>query len=227
MKSKILYKKTWISFVILMTGIALTIAASVYTKNNQETALKKEFHLVCSDIKTIISTRLHAHALLLRSGASYIEGSENVTREKWHIYIESLKISKNLPGIEGVGFAEIIKKDQLKEHIRQIRKEGFADYSVRPAGERAVYTSIIYLEPFAGRNLRAFGFDMYSEPVRRKAMDQACDQNLAALSAKVVLVQDSDQKKQIGTLMYVPVYEKGMPINTIDERRAAIRGWVY
>jgi PAS domain S-box-containing protein len=227
MKSKILYKKTWISFVILMTGIALTIAAFVYTKNNQETALKKEFHLVCSDIKTIISTRLHAHALLLRSGASYIEGSENVTREKWHIYIESLKISKNLPGIEGVGFAEIIKKDQLKEHIRQIRKEGFADYSVRPAGERAVYTSIIYLEPFAGRNLRAFGFDMYSEPVRRKAMDQACDQNLAALSAKVVLVQESDQKKQIGTLMYVPVYEKGMPINTIDERRAAIRGWVY
>ncbi len=41
-----------------------------------------------------------------------------------------------------------------------------------------------------GRNLRAFGFDMYSEPVRRAAMEAARDTGAAALSGKVVLVQE-------------------------------------
>ncbi|MEB3732985.1 CHASE domain-containing protein [Halopseudomonas pachastrellae] len=39
--------------------------------------------------------------------------------------------------------------------------------STRP---RPFYTAILYLEPFKGRNLAAFGDDMFSEPVRREAM---------------------------------------------------------
>ena len=96
-----------------------------------------------------------------------------------------------------------------------------------PEGEREVYTSIIYLEPFSGRNLRAFGYDMFSEPVRRAAMERARDTDAAALSGKVVLVQETDQEVQSGTLMYVPVYRKGLPTATVEERRAAIIGWVY
>lgn len=90
-----------------------------------------------------------------------------------------------------------------------------------------MYSSIIYLEPFAGRNLRAFGYDMYSEPVRRAAMQQARDENTAVLSDKVVLVQEAEQNVQAGTLMYLPVYRKSMPIETVAQRRAALYGWVY
>lgn len=28
-------------------------------------------------------------------------------------------------------------------------------------------------------------------------------------------------------MKYVPVYERGLPVGTIEERRRAIRGWVY
>jgi hypothetical protein len=37
------------------------------------------------------------------------------------------------------------------------------------------WVSIIYLKPFSGRNLRAFGYDMYSEATRNAAMAQARD----------------------------------------------------
>ncbi|MEI7673864.1 MAG: CHASE domain-containing protein, partial [Deltaproteobacteria bacterium] len=93
--------------------------------------------------------------------------------------------------------------------------------------DREVYSSIIYLEPFSGRNLRAFGYDMFSEPVRRAAMELARDKDAAALSGKIVLVQETDKEVQAGAVMYVPVYRKGMPIKTIGQRRAAIYGWVY
>jgi PAS domain S-box-containing protein len=132
-----------------------------------------------------------------------------------------------LPGIQGIGYSLIIKKEQLQEHIQQIRKEGFPDYTVRPAGNREIYTSIVYLEPFTDRNIRAFGYDMYSDSIRRKAMQLARDMDVAALSGKVILVQETENDLQAGTLMYVPVYQKGLPTNTINERRAAIVGWVY
>jgi CHASE1-domain containing sensor protein len=56
--------------------------------------------------------------------------------------------------------------------------------------------------------------------------ERARDTDAAALSGKVVLVQETDKEVQAGTLMYVPLYRKGMPIETIEQRRAAIYGWV-
>ena len=98
---------------------------------------------------------------------------------------------------------------------------------MHPEGERDLYTSIIYLEPFEGRNLRALGFDMYSESVRRQAMEQARDEDKATLSGKVLLLQESAKDMQAGVLMYVPVYRNGKPHETLAERRANILGWTY
>jgi CHASE1-domain containing sensor protein len=212
---------------IMTVGLLLTVAASFYVRNNEVEIGKKEYALVCNDIKAKITIRLHSYATLLRSGSAFYSTCDTVNRQNWQKFIERIKISKNLSGIQGVGFSMIIPGDQLQKHIQQIRSEGFPQYTVKPAGERAVYTSIIYLEPFSGRNLRALGYDMFSEPVRRKAMEQSRDSDLEVLSGKVILVQETNKDVQFGTLMYVPVYRDRMPLNTVEQRRAAIKGWVY
>lgn len=227
MKTKILFNKPWISFAILIIGIVWTIIIANNSMKSHQASEKREFSLVCNEIKTKITSRLHAHAQLLRSGSSFFAASDSVTRTAWKIFSETSKIAKNLPGIQGIGYAEIIKKDLLQKHIQQIRKEGFPDYTVWPQGNREIYTSVVYLEPFTDRNLRAFGYDTYSEPVRRKAMEYARDYDVAAITGKVQLVQETTNDVQLGTLMYVPVYQKGLLTNTINERRAAIIGWVY
>ena len=71
---------------------------------------------------------------------------------------------------------------------------------------REVYTSILYLEPFSWRNQRAFGYDMYSEPVRRAAMAKARDQDRAVISGKVRLKQETEEDVQAGLLMFLPVF---------------------
>ncbi len=74
---------------------------------------------------------------------------------------------------------------------------------------------------------RQFGFDMYAEPVRRAAMDQARDTGEAALSGKVELVQETGTQVQAGALMYVPVYRNEAPVQTLEQRQAALIGWAY
>ena len=186
-----------------------------------------EFNAHCRDIQHQIESRLYAHARILQSGAAFFNASGEVSRRTWHEYNKLQRIEQQLPGIQGIGFALLIPPSALARHIQEFRHEGFPEYTVFPGGDRASYSAIIYLEPFSGRNLRAFGYDMLSEPVRRAAMERACDEDSAILSGKVRLVQETEDKGQPGTLMYVPVYRRGMPTDTVEQRRAALSGWVY
>ena len=215
------------AWIVLAVGLIITAAATLYMKSGVETIAQREFTSQCNDIQNKITGRLDDHARILQSGAALFKASKAVTREEWRIFTQHQKVEKQLPGIQGIGFSLLIPREELNRHIQGIRREGFPEYKLRPDGDREVYSSIIYLEPSSGRNLRAFGYDMFSEKVRRSAMERARDTDTAALSGKVVLVQEAGAEVQAGTLMYVPVYRKGMPTGTVEQRRAAIYGWVY
>jgi PAS domain S-box-containing protein len=223
----IVFPNLWKAIIVLIIGLILTGISLLSVKREVEDQNKKEFALICDEIKTKIDSRLHAHAQLLRSASALFAANKSVNRYSWKEFNYHSKIENNLPGIQGVGFSIIIPKNLLLQHIKDIRNEGFPEYAIKPVGKREIYTSIIYLEPFTGRNLRAFGYDMFTDSIRRKAMEFARDNDVAMLSGKVMLVQETQLEKQSGTLMYVPVYTKNMPVNTLEQRRAAIKGWVY
>jgi len=230
-KSKV-RKSTWMAWVLLSVGLIITIYATISAKMDVEAGAKREFEFACTQIKLRIDARMAAHAQILMSGSALFEATDfkavdEITREDWHAYTWRQKVEQFLPGVQGVGFALVIPRERLARHIQEIRIQGFPDYNVKPEGDRETYTSIVYLEPFSGRNIRALGYDMFSEPVRRMAMERARDLDSPVLSGKVVLVQETDQDVQAGTLMYVPVYRKGTTNDTVADRRAAIYGWVY
>lgn len=217
----------WGAWCFLVAGLTVTVLTSRYIKTSVESAAQREFDFACNEIRLKIEARLEAGAQILRSGAALFDVSETVSRGGWRTFAQRLQIDQHLPGIQGIGFAALIPRAQLDQHVQAIRSEGFPDYQVRPAGERESYSAIVYLEPFEGRNQRAFGYDMLSEPVRRAAMERARDENAAALSGKVRLMQETVQDVQAGGLLYVSVYRHGLPIETIEQRRAALQGWVY
>ena len=66
---------------------------------------------------------------------------------------------------------------------------------------------------------------MYSERVRREAMDQARVSGTLALSGRVSLVQDADRGPIAGVLLYLPLYEGEMTGTEIDTDE--LLGWVY
>ena len=58
-------------------------------------------------------------------------------------------------------------------------------------------------------------------------MELSRDSDVAMITGKVILVQETLNDVQAGILMFVPVFRKGMPVQTAEQRCAAIRGWVY
>ncbi len=214
-------------WIALAVGLVVTMVASLEVKKAIEQEAANEFAVTSDQAALKIQDRLDAYALILKGGAGLFAASHAVDRHEWQAYVENLLAQDSLPGVQGIGFSQVIPPEQLAAHIASMRAEGFPDYRVHPAGERDLYTAIIFLEPFRDRNLRAFGFDMFSEPVRRAAMEQARDSGAPALSGKVELVQETGQEVQAGTLMYVPIYRPGAPTDTVEQRRAALIGWAY
>lgn len=210
-----------------MCSLCATTAISIQVERGIEADALRQFAFDCDQIVLKVQERLSGYALILRGAAGLFAASDTVDRHEWHAYIETLGAACSVPGVQGIGFAQRIAPNELAAHLASIRAEGFPDYNLRPAGERDMYSSIIYLEPFRDRNLRAFGYDMFSEPVRRAAMEQARDTGKTALSGKVTLVQETSTDVQAGTLMYFPVYRNGAPIETLEQRRAALFGWIY
>ncbi|MFT3831441.1 MAG: PAS domain S-box protein [Opitutaceae bacterium] len=217
----------WSAWAVLCVGVALTIAVALMNKAAVERSARRDLEFASNEIRLNVEARLAACAQMLHSGAALFAASGNVTHETWREFARGLEMERTLPGIQGIGFAALVPRDSLAEHIRAVRALGFPDYAVTPAGERELYTPIVFIEPFSGRNLRAFGFDMYSEPVRRQAMERARDEGTEALTGRVVLVQETAEDVQAGTLLYLPVYRRLMPTATVEQRRTALLGWVY
>ena len=227
LKSVVTFNRFIITFFVLLTSLATTYFIWNAANATREKELHSYFEFRAREINTRIEQRIISYEQVLRSMRSLYVASDNINRKEFSSFFNSLNLNKNYPGIQGVGFSLIIPPALLKEHINGIRKEGFSEYKIWPEGKRETYTSIIYLEPFRDLNLRAFGYDMFSEPVRRKAMETARDSNKAAISGKVLLVQETGKAVQAGFLIYLPIYKNGAPHSSVNERRASITGWVY
>ena len=221
------YRQQLLPWLILGIGLVITYILQNIAYQTNFKNVEERFDFRANEIVSNIESRIESYKIVLLGAKGLFLSSQNVERNEFREYVRQLNLAKSYPGIQGVGFSLLIKPEDLAAHIQKIKSEGFPDYAIRPDGNRDLYTSIVYLEPFDWRNQRAFGYDMYSEPVRRKAMLQARDANNIITSGMVTLVQETERNRQPGFLMYLPVYHHDKLNGTLVERQENLLGWVY
>jgi CHASE1-domain containing sensor protein len=218
---------TLLAILILLTCVGGTIAAWRSDQKQAFDRARGRFQREVDRVRLSILARLELYEDSLYATRSFFEANSKVSRSMFRQYIKHLDLDSRYPGIQGIGYAERLSPQELHQHVLSIRNEGFSQYHVWPEGDRPEYTAILFLEPFDWRNQRAFGYDMFSEPTRRKAMEYARDTGKTAISAKVRLVQETENDVQSGFLMYLPVYKEHSVLNTTEDRRASLQGYVY
>ena len=224
LQSKIGLTWAWLTMAISLgvTGLAYNV---VYTDSQQ--AISSQFEFRKTEIQDAIDRRMAAYKHTLQGALGLVRASQSVSRQEWRTYFETLDLNRLFPGIQGLGYSQWILPGDRERHEARIQAEGFPDFRIRPVGTRGVYTSIVFLEPFDERNRKAFGYDMFSQETRRKAMTLARDSGEVTISGKVRLVQEISADVQAGFLMYLPHYGRGKVPDSIDGRKAAIKGFVY
>ena len=213
--------------ILLICSIVLTLIAWYVSRHHLKEKIKDKFEYRVTNIQSDIRIRMSAYEQVLRSGVGLFDAYDTVTRQQWKGFVQTLRLSEFYPGIQGLGFTLRLPPNEVESFTKRIRSEGFPGFKVWPEGKRDEYHAIVYLEPFAGRNLRAFGYDMYTGDKRRQAMQRAAETGRPALSQMVVLVQETGDDVQKGCLMYLPVYQHSSSLATVQERLGALKGFVY
>jgi diguanylate cyclase (GGDEF)-like protein/PAS domain S-box-containing protein len=210
--------------LVFVCAMLVTFVLWMNTARNLSIEVQERFIDQSDEIHVLIEARMATYEQVLRGARGLFAASDEVSRHEFSEYFNALSLAQYYPGMLGIAYSKLIPAADLPGHLAAVRAEGFPNYDIRPAGPRDVYSSIVYIEPFGGVNLNAFGFDMYSEPVRRAAMDRAAASGIAALSGKVTLVQDVDRLGIAGVLLYLPVYGYGQEARGPQQ---TLLGWVY
>lgn len=211
---------------IFIGGLFISALATFYVhqKNINEDRLRFEFEK--DTYLRIFINRLESYEGALIQTRAFLLNSPSVNMQQLHQYFKDTQLFERFPGLQGLGYTMLIKPGDIPAHVQGMRKE-IPAYKVWPEGERKIYSSIVVLEPPDERNRRAVGYDMFSEPIRRRAMERARDENNVAISDKVVLVQEDRNSNFPGFLMFLPHYREGADLSVLENRRKNIIGFVY
>jgi len=216
----------FIGAIILTVGMTLTLALVYYvhSKNSLEDKLRLEYesNLI---IRRVQSWMDRYDGALIQTRA-FILNAAPITREKFKDYVYDTEIFKRYPGLQGIGYTALLEASEIDKHLQEIRKE-IPNYTLWPEGEREKYSAIITLEPSTQMNLRAIGYDMYSDPIRRRAMDSAIQENAAIRTTKIILVQEDEGKNLPGFNLYLPLFKKNADLTTVENRLNNIVGFIY
>lgn len=157
-----------------------------------------------------IERRIEAQTGLLTSLRAFIDaGDYQIEIGRLRRFLELLGADGMAAGMQGIGIALYQQSSDVSEaeHILEL---AYGDgIHVWPATSLPHRFPIVLLEPDNSRNRAAYGYDMYSEPVRRDAIDRAWKSGRAAATGPVELVQEITSKKQVGFLIYLPVGKRG------------------
>jgi signal transduction histidine kinase/CheY-like chemotaxis protein len=214
----------WLVFILFLL---LTALATWYVWATTRAADRAGFENAVQATSDAIEARLSAYIDLMLAARGVLISEPFLGRDELRGYLSRIDFQQRYPGIQGIGLTVRVNRDEIPRLEQELREEGFQNFRVWPETGQDRVHAIVVLEPGDRRNLAAMGYNMFSEPVRREAMERARDTGMPASSGRVTLVQEIFGTKQPGFLIYTPVYQGGMTPGTVEERREKLVGFIY
>ena len=193
---------------IFLLVAAITVLSIFAIEKSEADRLNAQLTSRTVAIASALERRANASSAYLRAGAALLASLDAVEREGFRRFVSELRLDSDYRGADGLGWAMVVRPGD-EERFEAILNEGSPvplRMFPRPSGDLPYSVPVTLLQPDTERSRRALGFDMYSEPVRRRAMLAAERSASPVASGKVVLAQEGDSEKP-GFLIYMPVFE--------------------
>lgn len=178
-------------------------------------------------ITTRISERMSSNVHMLRGAAGLFAATGHVTRSAWRRYVWELNLDQTPRGVQTMAYVRRVPAGGRDAYVAEVRREGYTEFDLSPASLRDEYSSVHFLEPFAGPGRSLFGYDMLTDPALQQAMERARDTGEPVFSGKTQLMHDDVDSEAVTILVFYPVYGSNDVLQSREERRQALTGWIY
>ena len=224
-------ERPMVAWVVLFLCLFGTFVVWQISLSQAERRAAERFQRNVVQVTHAIRARIEAYEQVLKGAAGLFAASDAVRQDEWKDYFRAIEINERFPGMRAMGYAARVSRTGLATFTATNRLDGRPGFTVHTGdpkspqlGTNLVHYVVQFLEP-STFNTTVLGFDLASEPNRRAAADRARDTGEASLTAGINLVQSSGDQPAV--LFLLPIFRKGAPTATRDQRRLAIEGWVY
>jgi PAS domain S-box-containing protein len=224
-------------FLVLGIGLVASSLAWLMLREKIETAAEERFDHQATEATQVIERRILSYAEVLFGARALFATRGRVTRLEFHRFVESFELKTRFPGFDQINYTAYVRPEEKERFIQSVRRDtsldprGYPNFNIKPLGDRRGYSVLVYLEPMTGFE-SIFGLDIGANPALRNdqqamATVQQSGRDTGALTASgLPLPQKRGDREYIGLGMRVSVYRNGAPLDTVEQRRAALVGSV-
>ncbi len=210
--------------LILIASLGITGLSWQHERQNAMRDQQAALDFALRSDASRIAQGMAGYRQMLRGAQGLFAASEDIEPHEFRAYVDALQLDANFSGIDGIGFLPLVPEAERGAHVAAMRKRGFSDYAIRPAGVRERYAPLVQLEPTASGKLPLRGFDAYSDSRCRPAMELARDTDTPIITGKLAAEPGGPDRPDF--VMYLPLYRKDAAHDTLANRRANLIGWV-
>ena len=214
---------------VFVAAFSLGITAWLWQhdRDADEAGLRASFDAGLRQTAGRIEQRIASYDQMLRGVQGLFMASGVVDRASFDTYVDALLAGSDFSGLQSITYGPLVSAAGLALHVARQRAGGEPDYDVTPPGDRPAYAPVTYIAPDSGGASRVLGYDLYTEPTRRVALEQARDSGASVITGRLRLVTETQPGTQYAFLMILPLYAKDAAIDNVAARRAALTGWVW
>ncbi|MBF0501649.1 MAG: CHASE domain-containing protein [Candidatus Riflebacteria bacterium] len=219
----------WDTTAILIVLLAITLVLWYLASESLNKEFQNAFRMQVQDADGVLQQGMQNYIETVRTSAGLFIASEDVSRKEWHLFIESVDLPHNYPGISRMGFIRAVSNSERTAFIERVRTElrsissGTPFFDIRPVGNRDKYMVVEYCEPQKSGDVE-IGRDISVEPTWNEVTDLARDSGCVALT-NPLNHPSSVNDTEIAIL--VPLYRYGSICTTTEQRRAAFLGFTF
>ncbi len=196
--------------ILIFLLIAAITGLSVFAIERGEYQRERaRLQSISQSIGSALERRVSTSAAYLRAGAALFSTVDQVEEPLFRRFVNELRVDTDYRGSFGVGWAEAVAPADLADYQRRMAVSFPDGRTVFPSSDnkRKWVVPVTFLQPQTKTNRDALGFDMYSNAVRRAAMEEAERTVRPVASARIPLVQRGANGSAVGFLIYMPVFE--------------------
>jgi signal transduction histidine kinase len=222
------------AYAVLLLSLLVTGLAWYYVRGTVEAQTQVRFDETVQATRAAVDRRTDAYLDALFGARGVFLASKAVGREEWESYVRGIETESRLEGLQALGFARYVAPEGREEFVQNAEEEGLPKIrpDLDPGGERSAYFPLALVAPLDEANLDMINRDDYTDPAHRVAMDLARDSGSPRATRMVYVLTEPPEGSQAdlalgpGFAVYLPVYAEGESVETVAERRSALKGFV-
>lgn len=212
--------------VVFLAVMSVVVISFVLSRNSAQKELDSNVEQYAMVTQSAVRDRLNVFEETLRAGLGLFAGNGTVSKEQFNQFISTSAVLERYAGAQSVAYAKVVPNSELDSFVQTMRTMVQPNFAIKPTGSRSQYVPVIYIEPQSTSNMNVVGFDISSEATRLKAITSARDTGQVTISNVVQSLVDNSPDGR-AFVMYAPQYKQNEVIDTAEQRKQAIEGYVY